>query len=393
MLKSEEILNNIESLKNEVKNLRNEGKVDEALAKLTDIENAKKEFELAKKVEKMEKENIEDKINDKEKIEDNEGVANMTNLKRSASFIRAMLKRGTAQEINDEERKILNALSVESGNGVEYILPTDISTKIHELTRSEGCIRNYLGHVDTTALTGSFPIEDFETVSELVDFTDGTDMTKLDFSKELKFKPIKFALKEKAGFIGLTNTLLMMTDNDLIDYVARIFARKAILTYNKIGIETLKKDKKVKELKDVKALVKSINVDLDPVMLGDSIILTNQDGYNKLMELADSREIPFLQRDLSKQGELTVNGLPIVRFSNSMIPSTKDKAPIFYGNLKMGVSFVDCGKYNFKLSGEAGFFNNMTYARIIDYVDCVQVDASDKVYCVGELNIAETVQK
>lgn len=111
------------------------------------------------------------------------------------------------------------------------------------------------------------------------------------------------------------------------------------------------------------------------------------------MELADGREIPFLQRDLSKNGALTVNGMPIVKFPNSMISSEKGKAPIFYGNLAMGVSFVDCGKYNFALSREAGFTKNMTLARVIDYVDCVQVDASDKVYIVGELDVADTVSE
>ncbi|MCD3223944.1 phage major capsid protein [Clostridium botulinum] len=389
MIRSQEILNKIESLKNEVKTLQGEGKVDEALAKLTDIENTKKEYDLQKKIEDMEKQDAENEM-EQEDIKDKSGVENMTTVKRSANFVRAMLKQGTGRAISNEEKEILNSLSVESGNGVEYILPQDISTKIHELLRSQKCIKNYVGHLHTDALTGSFPIEDFETVSELVDFTDGNDLSTLDFSKEIKFKQVKFALKEKGGFIGLTNTLLKMTDNNLINYVARIFARKALLTYNKMGIEALKKDKKVKSLKDVKALVKSINVDLDPAMLSNSVALTNQDGYNKLMELADSREIPFLQRDLSKGGALTVNNMPIVRFPNNMIPSIKGKAPIFYGNLTMGVSFVDCGKYNFALSTEAGFTKNMTLARVIDYVDCIQVDSSDKVYIVGELDIEDT---
>lgn len=62
MLKSEEILNEIESMKSEVKTLQVENKVDDALAKIEEIKNKKKELELAKQVEDMEKKEIENKI-------------------------------------------------------------------------------------------------------------------------------------------------------------------------------------------------------------------------------------------------------------------------------------------------------------------------------------------
>lgn len=62
MLKSEEILNLIESMKEEVKSLQVENKVDEALTKLEEIKNKQKELELARGVEDMEKTEIENKI-------------------------------------------------------------------------------------------------------------------------------------------------------------------------------------------------------------------------------------------------------------------------------------------------------------------------------------------
>lgn len=75
MLKSEEILNEIESMKSEVKTLQAENKVDDALLKIEEINNKKKELELAKQVEDMDKKEIENKIEigdvkdmDKEKL-------------------------------------------------------------------------------------------------------------------------------------------------------------------------------------------------------------------------------------------------------------------------------------------------------------------------------------
>ena len=53
----------------------------------------------------------------------------------------------------------------------------------------------------------------------------------------------------------------------------------------------------------------------------------------------------------------------------------------------MGASFVDAGTYQFAYSAEAGFTKNVTMARIIDHVDCIQTDKSDVVYQVGEITL------
>lgn len=70
MLKSQEILNSIRQMQDEVKNLQKEGKTDDALAKLNEIENKKKEYDVQKAVEDMEKQDFEDKAADKKKKEE-----------------------------------------------------------------------------------------------------------------------------------------------------------------------------------------------------------------------------------------------------------------------------------------------------------------------------------
>ena len=61
MLKSQEILDSIKQMQQEVVNFQKEGKTDDALTKLNEIEDKKKEYEVAKKVEDMEKEDLENK--------------------------------------------------------------------------------------------------------------------------------------------------------------------------------------------------------------------------------------------------------------------------------------------------------------------------------------------
>lgn len=377
MLKSEELLNKLEEVKNEIKKLQDEKEVDEAHAKISELENLKKEIEVAKAVENVEMEDIENEIKNRK---DDVKMEN----KQQASFIRAMIKNIGGKSLTEAEKEVIqNAISGES-----YILPQDLSTKIREKVRDMKSFRNILPTISTSALTGAFPVEAYDSLAELVDFTDGNEDMN-DSTSEIKFRQVKFALKEKAALIKLSNTLLAMTDNDLIDYVATIFAKKAVKTYNKMAIETLKTGKVAKALTTLKGLIKSLRVDIDPIFMGGaSTIVTNQDGYDFLAQLEGTDGVAFLQPDLSKPAVLTVNGSPVIMFSNNDLPTVATKAPIFYGALGEGVRFVDAGKYNFAVSSEAGFTTNTTIARVIDYVDCIQVDSSDAVYCVGELTIA-----
>lgn len=349
-------------------------KAEEIRASIDEIKDLKAQIELAEIEESDAMNDIKDKLmNPIQTPEDK--------LKENANAIRAMIKKATGKSLTEAE----NALLVGGSNGEGYILPQDIRTKIVELIRQYRSFRDVLGYMPTTALTGSFPVEDFETVSELVDFTDGTDGTEAD---DVKFKNVTFALKQKGALIKLSNTLLEMTDNDLINYVSRVFAKKAVVTENKMAITALKAGKTAKALADWKALKKSINVDLDESCKYDLKIVTNQDGFDKLDSELDSYGRPILQPDPSSPTKKLFMGFPVEVYSNTLLPTTgttTKKAPMFYGCMSEVAKFVDNGQYAFATSREAGFKSNTTYARLIAYIDVVIADSSDKAYIVGEL--------
>jgi HK97 family phage major capsid protein len=238
------------------------------------------------------------------------------------------------------------------------------------------------------ALSGSFPVENFETVSGLIDFADGTDGSESD---DVKFTNVSYALKEKAAFIKLSNTLLALTDNALIKYIVDIFSKKAVVTENTMAIEKLKANKTPKAIADWKALKSSINKDLDPGVLFGTVIVTNQDGFDVLDAALDNTGRPILQPNPSNPTQMMFKGYPVEVYSNTMLPTTgttTKKAPIIYGNLAEGVSFVDLdGQVAFATSSEAGFMSNTTIARLIEFVDVVQCDSSDKCYIYGELTV------
>ncbi len=369
----DQLNNKLETLKTECQELLNQGKVEEAKAKMQEINATKDAIGVQKVLDQEEDEEMNNKM-PKDKKE-----------KETANALRAIIKASMGKKLSDVENALLvQTPGTGAGNGEGYILPQDIKTLIQEKIRQYKSFREVLGYIPTTALTGSFPVENFETLTGLVDFTDGTDG---EDTTDIKFTNVSFALKEKAAFIKLSNTLLKMTDNALINYVADCFAKKAVITENTMAIATLKKDKSAKAIADWKALKSSTNKDLDPGVLYGMCYVTNQDGYDVLDSALDTTGRPVLQPMPTDPTKKTFMGYPIHVFSNAMLPTVETKAPIFYGNLEEAVKFVDNDDYAFATSEHAGFMSNTTVARVIEHVDVVQVDKSDKIYIYGEITI------
>lgn len=369
-----------DEMKAEVQSLLDDGKLEEAKAKMQDLRAFKESIEIQEELEKEEEARLAEGAKNKLGAENKE---------KSANIIRAMLKKATGHGLTEAENSLLLPTTSQTtgANGEAYILPEDVRTTIQKKVREYRSLREVTGYMPVSALTGSFPVENFETLSGLVDFADGTDG---EDNKEIKFTSVQFALKEKAAFIKLSNTLINLSDENLIEYIAEVFAKKAVITENKMAVDVLKSNKTKKALADWKELKASINKDLDPAALNGMAIVTNQDGYNVLDSALDTVGRPILQPNPTNPTEKLFMGYKVEVFSNSVMPSETGKAPIFYGNLKEGVKFTDLsGSIAFATSSEAGFMSNTTIARLIEFIDVVQCDSSDKCYVYGELAVGE----
>lgn len=392
MKKSLEMKNKLETMKNQVQTLVDENKILEAEAKMEEVKTLRAAIKVQEELEKEEEASLiaESTNNDYELDPENSMQMTKNKVKKNANCIRAMIKKVTGKSLTDAENALLlpSTDNQNGENGESYILPQDISTLIHRKIREYRSLRDAVGYMPAGALTGSFPVENFETVDELIDFTDGKDGTD---SKDIKFKNIQYSLKEKAAFIKLSNTLLKMTDNALIAYIIEVFAKKAVVTENKMIIAKLDEGKTKKALTGWATLKSSLNKDLDPGVLIGSVIVTNQDGFDYLDGEVDKQGRPILSVDLANPTQKKFKGYPILVYSNALMPSTGAKAPIYYGNLAEAVKFVDYnGLINFATSSEAGFMSNTTIARLIEFIDVIQVDSSDKCYIAGTIDTTAT---
>lgn len=312
----------------------------------------------------------------------------------NADFIRACIKKFSNKTLTQQENELLvqNSLllpttSAPNGtNGEAYILPQDIQTAITRKKREYRSFRSVLGYYKTTALSGSFPVENLDNIAGLIDFEDGTDGVDTNTPA---FTKVPFKLKEKAAFIKLSNTLLALTDNDLISYIVEVFSKRAVITENAMAVAALGTGKTKKSLATWKALKSSINKDLDPAALYSTAIVTNQDGFDYLDSQLDENGRPVMQPDISEPTKRRFMGYEVVVFSNALLPtvtrSSHTYAPVYYGDLQDGVKFVDMGSTAFATSDAAGFYSNTTVARLIEFIDVIQCDSSDKCYICGEM--------
>ena len=306
-------------------------------------------------------------------------------VKEAASAIRAIIKTVAGKQLTEAEKSLLipSPVTASGTNGEGYLLPQDISTKINERVREFRSFRSVIGTITTTALSGSLTVESIGGITGLTNFTDGNDIPT---SEDPQFTPVRFAMSEWGAIIRMSNVLLAMTDNDLVSYITRYFAKKAVITENAAIITKLKYGKTAKTLTTYTALSSSINTDLDPASLYNTVIVTNQDGFDYLDKQLDTNNRPILQPDPTNATVKRFKGFPVIVFSNAQLPTDQTYgAPVFYGNLEEGVKFVTCGYYKFATSSEAGFTTNTTLARLIELFDVIQWDNDDACYCFGYL--------
>lgn len=385
-MKLRDLLQKKAKLVQEAKDLLAADKVDEAKAKNNEIAAINAKIEAYAELQDEEDKNNfeEDEIKAEVKVPEENEVKNLTGEAKTAAALRATIKAVMGKRLTNVEA----ALVTPGTKGEGYLLPQDIRTKIVELQRQMKSMRTILGYIPTSDMSGSFPVEDFTTVTELVDFDDNSEMTEAD---DIKFKNVPFALKNKGALIVLGNTLLKKTDNDLIDYVARVFAKKAVITENKMAFALLDKDKAKVAIADWKALSKTYNTKIDEGVKFGSVIVTNQDGFDVFDSALDGQGRPVLQPDPTQPTRKLFKGVPVEIFSNALLPTTgttTKKAPIYLGNLAMAAQFVDDGFYEFAASSHAGFTKNVTIARVIEHVDVIKTDGADEVYIVGELTVS-----
>lgn len=365
MKKSVEMRRQLDELKNQVEILKEEGKIDEAHSKLAEIKNLRSQIEIQEELEKDEKDNF-----DGEQVE-------VKNKKMNANRIYNRLI--TGKSITEEEREFLNAAGtpgqVETTDGKGgYLVPTEQFNQIKEFRRSLVSLKALCNVLSVNSFKGTMPTEAGNT-GELIAFEELNEINKAD----IDFAQISYNIADYGDIIPVSNTLLSDETANLTGYIGRRFVKKAVNTENK-KIIALLKTLTAKAADNMKAINTALNVDLDPAISQNAIIITNQTGFNFMDNLDDKQGRPLLEINLQNTTQKLYKGRPVIVLPDTLLPMNTTKAPVFVGDLTEFITFFDREGLELAVSSEAGFTKNATLIRAIERFDVKKVDGAAMVY-------------
>ena len=302
----------------------------------------------------------------------------------SVDIIRAFLR---GDRTSEDVVQNLSTIDAEGEESVSLIIPEDISNEIREQRRSYKAARDFIGYYPTTTLSGTYPVEDTSTMSELTEFEDDTELAQ---SEDPKFKPVKYSIKLRGAFLPISNLLRQVAPSGFITYLSRWWNKKAILTENKKIFAVLTGGKDTTNISGLAGLKSAINKGLDPAFVNISIV-TNQDGYDYLDNLTDANGKPLLNPDPMNKDRMLFKGTyPISYFANRLLPSTGTKAPILIGDLVEACDFVELeGGLQIASSEHADFKKNRTLMRVVTGYDVTLKDTDAYINGLIDTSVSE----
>ena len=364
----QELLNQINAKKLEVKNLAEQGKIEEAKA-------AKEE--LVK---------LQDQYNILKDIIENE-QSGMTNGTADAVGMKEVTANGPADAIHDFAEAARHGFytnTMTEGTKADggYTVPEDIKTKINQYKKAMFSLENL---VDVEKVSTSTGRRTYQKRAQVEGFKAVLEAGKIQPSATPQFEILEYAIKKYAGYMPVTNELLADSDANIANALVKWFAEQDIATRN-AQILTAIGTKAETDLKNLDGIKKAVNVTLGSAFIGSVTIVTNDDGLQYLDTLVDKNGryllTPSLQDPAKKVLAVGASTIPIVVVPNSVMATKTNKVPFVIGDFKEAIKLFDRDKLSIMTSNVAAvgqlnaFEQDLTLFRGIERLDCKTKDAN-----------------
>ena len=358
---SVEYMRKVTEIKNKMSKLQEEGKTDEAHALIGELKEAQNKLEVQKVLEAGEttptgKECQESK----------------SELNENAVFNKAVM----GKPLTEEEVEFLNAAGSPGQVGADnerggYLIPSEQFTQIQELKRHRNPLKQFCNVIPVSSRTGTMPLE-VDSTDELTSFEELNEINET----QVKFGQVKFDTADYGDIIPVSNTLLADEKANLTAYIGKRFARKSVRTENRKIIDKLQL-LTATAITDYSGITTVLNVKLDPAISDNSIILTNQNGFDYLDTQKDENGRPILTESLVNRTQKLFKGRPVVVMTNGELPNTGTGGkviPVYVGDLSEYAAFFDREGVSVAVSTEAGFVKNATLLRAVQRFDVQVID-------------------
>lgn len=318
MLKSEELMQKLTNLISEVKDMQEVNKIDEAHAKLSEIENVKKEIEVAKAIEAEEIQEVENKVEKGEILE-------MVNL----------------EVLNKEEKVFANYIRTAVSNGDMKagdngaIIPVTIASRIIERVSElapiyEKATKFNVGGDLVFAKEATIPTTAY--VEEMATVTAST----------ATFATVKLQAFVAGALTKISKSLINRADFDLVSYVVEAIAKSVAEFLEKeliLGTANKMEGLVATTNKVVTASATAITADeiidlqmgVKQALQGGCEFLMNPATLKALRKLKDGDGTYLLQKDVTQGFGYVLLGKPVV-LSDNMPVIGAGKDVIVYGD-------------------------------------------------------------
>lgn len=372
MRKSIEMRKQLDSLKNEIQALMNEGKTSEAHAKLGELAEIKNAITVQEALEESE---ITAGPNPQ-----NSRSTRKVDTEREVIENRIFNKRLLGKNLSEEENEYIKNQAGSPGQvGATdakggYLLRKEQTDRLLEYRRGLVVLKDECDVISVNTRSGNIPVV-LDNTAELINFEELNDINKSD----IDFGNISYNVGDYGDIIPVSNTLLADTDIDLVDVIGRRFVRKAVRTENTKILAALKtlSPKPATGYADIKTV---FNVTLDPALVEGSVVITNQSGFDFLDKVKLDNGLPLLQPDITEPSRKVFGGHRVVVISDAVLANSGTKIPYFVGNMVEFIKFFDRQQVAVAVSTEAGFTKNATLLRAIERFDVQKADAEAMVY-------------
>lgn len=214
-----------------------------------------------------------------------------------------------------------------------FLVPEDIDHQINEVRRTLNPLAPLFG-AETVSTNSGWRVMD---TAPTTGMTAVDEMGQIPEGEQPSFARVLYKLTKYAMFLPVSSELAADEVANLFAYLARWFAKKAVITENGLLLGALGSLEAVDiaagdELKGIKT---ALNVALDPAISLTAGILTNQSGFNALDCLKDETGRPLLNPDPKTGTPKMAGGRKIHVVSDAVLKNTDaGKAPLYIGDMK-----------------------------------------------------------
>lgn len=340
-----ELLDSINEKKALVKNLVDEGKIEEAKTAKAELQTMQDKFDILKDMDDTEPAPAPKNAKPVKTVQNETAEARFANAARHG--FKNVMTEGTPADGG-------------------YTVPVDISTKIEKLREASFNLGQLVRNVPVTTDSGERTLR---SKKKKKGFFKVGEMGKYQATDQPEYFRQKFKVEKYGGYLPVSFELLQDSNDNINNEIIDWLADESRVTRNRIVLEAINKGKTAEgddvptytEFAGIDDITRALNVTLGSAYKRTSKIITNDNGFQALCELKDGNGRPMLNPNPAEPAKMQLAVGPLV-VPVEVVPNDdlddvtvegKQFPPFFIGDFYEGAVLYDRKQFSIKSSDVA----------------------------------------